>query len=921
MKDTEKTEERLIEELAELWQKVGEFKKIETERKLAEEMLQANTLRLQKALALTQIGNWSFDQVENRFVGSEDLCRILEVAPEQLKTPRDVIFSAIYAEDRDAIDRRYASAMRDRMPFAAIYRLFMADGRIKFVHQVFQTHYARDGAPLFYVGSAQDITSQVEENKAHRESEEKFRLSFENANIGVCLVSLESQFTKVNSQMCEIFGYSRDQLESMTINDITHPEDMHISPTIIQQSASGDIEHAHFEKRYYHKQGHVVWGFVSTSLVRDSQGTPSYFISHVQDITERKQAEDALRENEIKYHSLFEQANDSIFIIDPLTHRLLDVNGNAANYLGYTREELLGMSLGDIYAPVAQSHNEQLIHNLQQEGSIIFEHIQQHKDGTEIPVEVSSRIIEYEGQQIIQSIVRDITERKQAEQRLRQVESRMVGILDSAYDAIISVDEAQRIVLFNKAAERVFGYTVAEVMGQPLELLIPETLRLVHQKHMKKFEQLPEARLMGGQPISGQRKNGEIFPAESSISKLQINDEIIFTAILRDISDRIELEDQLRQSQKMEAVGQLTAGIAHNFNNRLMVISTAIESQLLIGAFDADQLKLAESSVEQAAQMVNQLMLFSRLEGGVESKPIQVQQVLSDVGEIGHKNFDRKIALIDRIPRDLPLVSGDNIQIEQIFLNLLLNARDAVEEGNVSSPSIQMEANVVSFEEEDLPADLASHQRNYIRIDVIDNGIGMAPETQQRVFEPFFTTKEVDKGTGLGLATAYAIVKDHQGWIECESQVGIGTTFSVYLPVAEPEMVSSDVEQPQTRPRGTETLLIIEDEEDLRDQLVSVFKQYGYEVLVGKDGQEGWQIFERQREHIDVVLLDLSLPNVSGQEILARMSTLNPDVKVILSTGYAQHSAETLGARALLKKPYRITQALHMIREVLDGAP
>ena len=168
------------------------------------------------------------------------------------------------------------------------------------------------------------------------------------------------------------------------------------------------------------------------------------------------------------------------------------------------------------------------------------------------------------------------------------------------------------------------------------------------------------------------------------------------------------------------------------------------------------------------------------------------------------------------------------------------------------------------------------------------------------------------------MATVYAIVKDHQGWIECESQVGVGTTFSVYLPVSEQESAPSDIEQLQTIPRGTETILLIEDEGDLRDQQISVFEQYGYEVLVGKDGQEGWEMFEREWEHVDVVLLDLSLPNMAGQEVSARMLTLNPDVKVILSTGYTQFSPDALGAIAILNKPYRLSQALQTIRQVLD---
>ncbi len=376
---------------------------------------------------------------------------------------------------------------------------------------------------------------------------------------------------------------------------------------------------------------------------------------------------------------------------------------------------------------------------------------------------------------------------------------------------------------------------------------------------------------------------------------------------------------QLRQSQKMQAVGQLTAGIAHNFNNRLMVISTAIESQLLTGVFDSEQLKLAESSVDQAARMIDQLMLFSHSGSASHFEPSPVWEVLADAMEIGRETFDRKITLVDEIPGDLPMVMGDINQLGQVFLNLLLNARDALEEGSTPSPSIRIEVDMVAIEEEALPTHLASRQRDYIRIQITDDGIGMNEETQQRIFEPFFTTKDVGKGTGLGLATAYAIVSDHQGWIECKSQVGTGTTFSVYLPVTEQEITPANVSVPQAMPRGTETILLIEDEKDLRNQLVSLLEQYGYEVLVAVDGREGWDTFEREWEHVDVVLLDLSLPKVSGQELLARMLRLNPDTRVIVSTGYTRHGADALGARALLKKPYPISKALQAIREVLDG--
>ena len=521
----------------------------------------------------------------------------------------------------------------------------------------------------------------------------------------------------------------------------------------------------------------------------------------------------------------------------------------------------------------------------------------------------------------------EITERKQAEERLQKMGNHLVEQLTeleqlyaTAPVGLALMDRDLCFVRINERLAAIDGQSVDEHIGRNIRAIVPEIA--------EKVEPLYHYVIESGEAILNSEVHGAV-PAEPEVERywlasyypLKSDDGSVsgVNVIVQDITEQKRLEEQLRQSQKMEAVGQLTAGIAHNFNNRLMVISTAIESLQLTETFDPVELEIAASSIEQAAKMVTQLMLFSRSEGGDEFKPIQVREILSDVGEIGYKSFDRKIALIDRIPRDLPLVSGDSTQCEQVFLNLLLNARDAVEASNVSSPSIQMEVKVVSFEEEALPADLLLRQGDYLRIDVIDNGIGMDEETQAHLFEPFFTTKEVGKGTGLGLATVYGIITKHKGWIEYKSQVGVGTTFSVYLPVAEQEDVPLESESSEDIPRGTETLLIIEDEEEVLNPMVSRMSDSGYQILVSRDGQEGWEVFQREQERIDLVILDLSMPNLSGQEVLERMLTLNPDVKVIVSTGYTQHSADALGAKALLEKPYHMAQALQTIRQVLDS--
>ncbi len=375
-----------------------------------------------------------------------------------------------------------------------------------------------------------------------------------------------------------------------------------------------------------------------------------------------------------------------------------------------------------------------------------------------------------------------------------------------------------------------------------------------------------------------------------------------------------ESEAKLRQAQKMEAIGQLTAGIAHNFNNLLVGIMGNVQlAQQDAPATLQPLLASADHSARQAAHMVKQLMAYSRQDMQAPYRAFDLEETLAEVVSVCSRAMDRKIAIEIRSRPQLPFVLGDEIQLKQIFMNLLLNARDALEGPLDRLPSILIEASPFS------PPTAADSTPHFVQIDVRDNGPGMEEQVRSRVFDPFFTTKTLDRGTGLGLSTVYGIARQHGGWVICESQVGVGTTFSVFLPTGQAEDPQPLSKAIPISTNGTETLLLIDDEEEVRNVLKRTLERRGYEILLAKDGKEGLALFAERRDAIDLVLLDLSMPQMSGQEVLPRLCALQPAIKIIVLTGYTFGAEDFAHATDVLQKPPQMGELARRIRAALDG--
>ncbi len=387
----------------------------------------------------------------------------------------------------------------------------------------------------------------------------------------------------------------------------------------------------------------------------------------------------------------------------------------------------------------------------------------------------------------------------------------------------------------------------------------------------------------------------------------QLQDEIL---------ERERMEEQLLHAQKMEAVGQLTAGIAHNFNNMLQGVVGNLELATEIAQGDMQiYIRDANRSAGRAVKMIQQLMLFSRKDPTYFYAPVSLRALVNNTVEICQRSIDRKIVLEISVQEDLSVL-GDLNQLEQVLLNLCINARDSLEEAEQSAPRICVEASVPTSDRR--VADRGGRSaENYVCLRISDNGTGMDERTRGRVFEPFFTTKDVDKGTGLGLATTFEIVKRHDGWVECVSELGAGTSFSVFLPREESTYEEQSYEPCQTSPGGDETILVIDDEESVRSVTRRLLARQGYTVFEAANGESGLEILHDKEEEIDLVLLDLSMPGMSGSEVLEKLAAEQSRTRVVILTGYPVRSHEFTNVSEVITKPFTQNALLAGIRNAL----
>ncbi len=644
----------------------------------------------------------------------------------------------------------------------------------------------------------------------------------------------------------------------------------------------------------------------------------SQIIVIIRDITENKRMENALRQSEQYLRWITGNMKDLLFHIDRegvIKYRLPVYGG----ILGYSGEEVLGKSAFHFIHPDDHGLAMDAFREMLVKGQGRAEIRLRHYDGYYLWMELLGNVLDGEDadRSGVLIVCRDITDRKRMEEELRKSEEKYRTILETIEDGYFESDLAGNMIFFNPATHRTLGYPPDELKGINYRGLMDEaTVGKVKQIYENVYRSGNAVNLFEYEVI---RKDGTKVFVETSVSLIKDVDDkpVGFRSVGRDITESKKLETQFLQAQKMEAIGTLAGGIAHDFNNLLMGIQG--HTSLMLFDLKPDhphyvKLKIIEDQVRSGAELTRQLLGFAR-RGKYEVKPSDLNVILEKTSDMFGRT-KREITIHRKLQEDVWTTEVDRGQIEQVLLNLYVNAWQAMPGGG----ELYLETRNVTIDE-NLDKHYAVKPGKYVKISVTDTGVGMDEKTKERIFEPFFTTKEMGRGTGLGLASAYGIIKGHGGFINVYSEKGQGTTFGIYLPASEKDVLS---EKPPVREilKGRETILLVDDEDMIVNVSKEILETLGYRVIVAGNGEAAIEMYKAKKDEIDLVILDMIMPGMGGGEAFGVLKKIDPQIKVILSSGYSIDGRPAkmleLGCRAFIQKPFSMIDLSQKIRTVLD---
>lgn len=856
-------------------------------------------------------------------------CDILGYSREELKQMR--VFDLIVPEEENAGDDRFRKKVMKQLAHASTYTVRRKDGTV-FPAIVYSAPTTLANGAKGVIGILADATTQKMTEKRLLESEDRFHALFEIVPDAMFIKDRDLRYTDVNPAMAKLTGLPREKVIGATDRELFEEVADWIQEndrSVLNGATTGAENTIRINQRT------MVLDVIKTPM-RDQDGNIIGICGIARDVTERRKTEAVLLETEERYRTVIEKMNDAVAIIKGNRH--IFVNQRFIEMFGFKdlNEVINGRPYSYIHpddrATVMVRHRER---QYDSGGSEQYEFRGLTCDGRTIDMEAAETEMTLQGQDVTLIFLRDITQRKLAAQQIEAERRRLLDIIEFLPDATFAINNDKRVIAWNRAMEMVTGVPKAEILGKTTY----SEAFYGHKRTMLVDVILDESPAVGDEYDSLNWVGSDVY-AENSIQKsADQNPKHLWGAAsplldsdgkrvgvietVRDISERKRLESQFIHSQKMEAVGNLASGIAHDFNNLLSVIM-GYSALLKMKVYSAPtQLESYADEVinaaERASRLTASLLAFSRKQT-LRMKPVDLTTLIREAEKLLSRLLTEDVEFTVRLPGNDVVVMADQLQIEQVLMNLVANARDAL----LSKGKVTIGLNTLTMDETFIRNNAFGKAGRYAVITCSDTGCGMDRAVLDHIYEPFYTTKEVGKGTGLGLPTVLGIIEQHGGYISIDSEPGKGTTFFVYIPIIEHSapLHNKDQGQPEAA-QGTETILLAEDDAALRALMEDVLRSHGYRVLAAGDGDAALGLFMENSEKIDLLFLDVVMPGKNGKEVYYGARDIKPDIRVLFYSGYNDEVITDKGfspAPVLcLKKPVELDEVLNSIRAVLDN--
>lgn len=789
------------------------------------------------------------------------------------------------------------------------------------------------GSSSTAIAFALDISDRKKAEEALRKSRERLSLALEGANVGIWEWDLTDGTALWDKRTFLLLGYEPNEFEANLKNwkRLIHPDDWPRVSEMLNLTIQSKLPIFEVEYRIRNKSGEWQWVQARGNVTAvDADGKPTTMAGLFADITEHKKTELALRKSEATYRFLTEHASDLIWTLD-MNLRTTFVNPSIEKVLGYTPEERMRQAVEDQITPEClQFVRQRLLEELRieseqgiQEGkSVIVDLDYLHKNGSVVCLQTAVTFIRDEkGTPTgLHGISRDITELKRSQDALKESEEKYRTVVEESFDGVF-VQNGTRITFANSRLHKMLGYAPGELEGV-------EHWLIYHPDYRHITRSRAQARLRGESVTSRYevnllRKDGTSFPGEINAKVILFDREPQIQVWIRDLTEQKLLEKSLVEAQKMEAVGTLAGGIAHDFNNLLHIMSghaELLEMELAQKGMKFAEMDAIRQAAHRGADLVRQILTFGR-KVDTRFTFINLNDEVRNTERLLYRTIPKMIEIDLLLEEELGLVRADATQIEQMLINLAVNAKDAMPEGG----KLTIETRSVLLDEDACRSHAELTPGRYVVLRVSDTGHGMEEDVLEHIFEPFFTTKGRPDGTGLGLATVFGIVKMHGGHIFCESEIGNGATFTIYLPMVDtdrPEATHGQKVSPV--PGGRETILVVDDEPLIRDLAERMLAKAGYRVITAGSGKDAIEMYARHQSDIGLVILDLIMPEMGGKQCLEELLKINPQVKSLIASGFAikgdTKSFFDSKARGTVSKPFDMRGLLRAVRQVLDCA-